>query len=151
VSVEREQSLARMRAQVTATLQAAGKSPSEIERACIEICEPLLEQAQALANTWSSDRRYGRVPSWVIDHVSPYGIAVFALLSARYTNRDGLAFPSRATIAKDLGISVPTVDKAIQELVTARAVHRERRAVPNSRNIQIVYTLIYDYGTYQRH
>ena len=83
------------------------------------------------------DGPYGRIPKWLFEkNLSPTSIAVYGLLAAKYTNtRSDIAWPSRKTISKDLGISVPTVDKALVQLQEAGALFViERKRSDGSRS-----------------
>ncbi len=62
------------------------------------------------------------VPEWLlVPGVSGNAVKLYALL-ARYTNEAGHAWPSRQTLATRMGLSVKTVDRTVQELVSAQAV-----------------------------
>jgi hypothetical protein len=70
---------------------------------------------------------FGRVPTWLLDAaVSDRGIRLFALLT-RYADREGRGFPGRRALAERLRCSVDSVDRALRELVDARAVRIEER------------------------
>lgn len=97
-------------------------------------CTPELSDAEAvrlvddLASPSESDistrsEQFGKVPVWIFDcQLSPHAISVFALLSARYADRTGIAFPGLRRIAADLHIGKQTAQRAIRELVLARAL-----------------------------
>jgi hypothetical protein len=73
------------------------------------------------------------VPLWLIEAgVSPRAIQVFALIAAKYADRDtGAATVGRAEIAKAVGVADKhTIDAAIDELSEAQAMTRERRTDP---------------------
>jgi DNA-binding transcriptional regulator YhcF (GntR family) len=62
----------------------------------------------------------------------------------RYAGADGAAFPSRTTLAVELGCSKPTIDRAIEVLVKTGWLTKERRAAGDVN----VYTLAEpDYDT----
>jgi hypothetical protein len=70
---------------------------------------------------------FGRVPTWLLDEaVSDRSIRLFALLT-RYADREGRGFPGRRTLAERLRCSVDSIDRALRELVDARAVRVEER------------------------
>jgi hypothetical protein len=52
------------------------------------------------------------------------------LVLERHADDDGLSYPSRATIAREAGLSVHTVGRAIGELVKLRLVARTKRTLP---------------------
>jgi hypothetical protein len=67
------------------------------------------------------------VPDWIVRaHVSDRAIRLFAVL-ARYADRDGRAFPNRATQAGIMCCSVDSVDRAARELVRVGALSIEPR------------------------
>lgn len=74
--------------------------------------------------------RFAIVPLWLLlTDVSNTAIRLFALLAAKYADRDGACFPSRLRLAADLRArSKRTVDTAIDELERVGAVEVERRA-----------------------
>lgn len=59
--------------------------------------------------------------------VSDRAVRLFALLAAKYADKDGRAFPSRRTLSDDLNVSMDTIDRAIAELTDAGALTSERR------------------------
>jgi hypothetical protein len=67
--------------------------------------------------------RFAIVPEWIVDRASAGAVKLFAVLGAKYADRDGLgAHPSRRRLADDLGVSMPTVDRLLRELVEAGAL-----------------------------
>jgi hypothetical protein len=73
------------------------------------------------------------VPLWLIEAgVSPRAIQVFALIAAKFADRDtGAAMVGRAEIAKAVGVADKhTIDAAIDELAAAQAMTREHRTDP---------------------
>jgi hypothetical protein len=67
------------------------------------------------------------VPEWLIDSgVSDRALRTYVVL-ARYADADGVGFPSRTTLAKRVGKSVDTVDRALAELVDVGAIVVDRR------------------------
>lgn len=67
------------------------------------------------------------VPEWVLDaEVSDRAVRLYGLL-ARYADQRGLAWPRRAVLAERLRTSVKSVDRAMAELETLRAVEVEAR------------------------
>tara|TARA_Y100000310_G_scaffold342834_1_gene447774 strand:- start:1101 stop:1856 length:756 start_codon:yes stop_codon:yes gene_type:complete len=74
--------------------------------------------------------QFGIIPRWVIDR-SPTSKAIhlLAVLACKYADREGQAYPSRKTLARDLGgVHEITVDRAIHELeeIGVLAVERNR-------------------------
>lgn len=73
--------------------------------------------------------RFATIPEWVLFHedLSHGAIRLYAVLD-RYADKDSRdAYPSRATLAGRLGVSVKTIDRALAELVDAGAVTVEHR------------------------
>lgn len=68
------------------------------------------------------------VPLWLIRRgISSTAVHLFATLAAAYCDRAGKAWPSRQTIAEEMGCSTDTVDRAVKELVSVGALIKERR------------------------
>jgi len=68
------------------------------------------------------------VPLWLVKAVSPNALSVYALLAAKWANREtNDCYPSRKVIAKEWGKSTDTVDRAIKELEGAGAIEVTRR------------------------
>jgi hypothetical protein len=81
------------------------------------------------AHVRSDIGRYGMMPEWLLTSgVSDRAIRLFAVLAAKYADRDGVAYPSRARLAKDLGLAqAKTVDAPIQELCDVGALTIRKR------------------------
>lgn len=73
-----------------------------------------------------ADATFAVVPTWVLDGAPSRAVHLYALLR-RYTDVDGLAWPSRATLASRLGCSTDTVDRAVAALERIGALTVERR------------------------
>lgn len=85
---------------------------------------------------------FGMVPLWLLRRgVSSPAIHLYALLAAAYADREGKAWPSRATLAEQMGCSVDTVDRAVRELVDAQAMFKGRRANERGGQASNVYVL----------
>lgn len=90
--------------------------------------------------------RFGIVPLWLLEsHVSDKAIRLFALLAARYADREGVAFPSLQTLARGLHIvNRRSVTAAAKELVSVGAVAIEsRRRAETDGGFLNVYQLRY--------
>lgn len=88
------------------------------------------------------------VPMWLIDAgVSGNALRLFTALAGWYTDRDtGKAHPSRSTLAKRIGVSTATVDRAAGELAELGAIAIEPRfersdGEASGRQTSNVYTL----------
>jgi len=67
------------------------------------------------------------IPEWLIDSpISDRGVRLYAIL-CRYADSDGYSWPSRSTLAKRLGRSVDSLDRAVKELVEAEVLEVEGR------------------------
>jgi hypothetical protein len=86
---------------------------------------------------------FAQIPRSVIRAVRGHwtALAVYAWLDVEYADKGGECFPSRATIAKDLGSSVDTIDRALRVLIDVGAL--KVSAVPRvDGGVRNVYTLM---------
>ena len=81
-----------------------------------------------MTDSITSDFYFAQIPEWVLySEISAQAVRLYAVLH-RYADKDGTAFPSRATLAKRLGMKSPkTVDAALIELQSIGAVTVEHR------------------------
>lgn len=71
---------------------------------------------------------YERIPHWVLFHPRMTANAVrLYLVLGSYAMGSGQAFPSRRTLAKRMGVSVPTVDAAKDVLIACGALEVQPR------------------------
>lgn len=57
------------------------------------------------------------VPLWLIQDASPRALRIYAVMAAKWADRDtGECFPFRQTIADEIGVSADTVDRGLVEL-----------------------------------
>jgi predicted transcriptional regulator len=93
-----------------------------------------------MSNKISISRRFAIVDEWVINlDISDRAFKLYAIL-ARYADNDThKAFPSRDTLAERLRCSKASVDRAVLELVDAKAIEKCHRAY-NS----VLYTVLID-------
>lgn len=83
------------------------------------------------------------VPLWVITGASASGVKLYALLAAKWADRETAScFPSKQTIASSLGVSESTVERAIKELVEIGALKVESRRRPDGSPTSNLYTLV---------
>jgi len=93
-----------------------------------------------MGNKVNISRRFAIVDEWVINlDISDRAFKLYAIL-ARYADNDThKAFPSRDTLAARLRCSKASVDRAVMELVDAKAIEKRHRAY-NS----VLYTVLID-------
>ena len=61
--------------------------------------------------------RWAVLPEWLATgDVSAHAIRMFAVLAAKYADKENVAYPSRRTLAEDMHCSLDTVDRASEEL-----------------------------------
>lgn len=61
--------------------------------------------------------RWAVVPEWLATgDVSAHAIRMFAVLAAKYADKENVAYPSRRRLAEDMRCSLDTVDRASEEL-----------------------------------
>lgn len=72
---------------------------------------------------------FGQVPAWICDfagQVGAAGIAVFCVLCI-HASKDGRCFPSLETLARETGLSKPTVIGKLKELEAAGLIKKIRK------------------------
>lgn len=82
------------------------------------------------------------VPLWLSKSASNSALRLYALVSAKYANKESQAWPSYKTISEDLGCSKSSVVRDIIELKKLGALTIENRNRPNGSPTSNVYTLI---------
>ena len=89
--------------------------------------------------------RFAIVPEWLLDtEVSPRAIRLFAVLAAKYADREtATGFPRRRVLAGAVGLSMYTLDKCIAELIDIGALSKEARHSPDGDQISNLYHLRY--------
>lgn len=90
--------------------------------------------------------RWGAVPEWLIDAgVSANAIKLFALLACKYADRHTAETrgTSRGRLAKEMGCSRPTVDRAKTELRKAGALVVAGQADEDGQQLANTYMLVY--------
>lgn len=82
------------------------------------------------------------VPEWVLTaDISSNAVRLYAVLN-RFANSSGRAWPSRRTLAEIMRLSVATVDRAKDELITIGALTVEHRTGPAGDPSSNLYTLL---------
>ena len=89
--------------------------------------------------------RLGYIPEWVMDEAGDTAIHLYVRLT-RYADRDGECWPSRATLAEKLRVSVKTIDRTVKELESLGAIEVVRRKDPENarRHLSSIYVLFVD-------
>jgi hypothetical protein len=87
--------------------------------------------------------RYGIVPEWLLaTDVSANAIRLFAVLAAKYADREGLAYPSRRRLREDMGgVSLDTIDRGVADLVRIGALSVEARRSDDGDPTSNLYTV----------
>jgi hypothetical protein len=81
---------------------------------------------------------FARMPIAVLKNttLSPWARLVHALL-IDYDTEEGGCYPGRERIANDLGASIPTIDRALNELCAARLITKKRQGRGHTNNYTI--------------
>lgn len=88
-----------------------------------------------------ADAYFAIIPEWVLDAaISPTAVRCFAVLQ-RYANNDNQCWPGRTLLAKRMRCSPDTVDRAIKELITIKAVTVTARYQPNGHQTSNLYVI----------
>lgn len=76
----------------------------------------------------TTDLRFSMVPAWVLDSgISDKAIRLYAVLAGYADSETGQAFPGRSLLAKRMGCSLKTVDRAVTELIGVGAIRKQQR------------------------
>lgn len=82
------------------------------------------------------------IPEWVLDaEISDRAIRLYAVLCRYANDQTGECFPARSTLAKRLGCSANTIDRARAELEEIGALTREQRTDGRGGQTSNLYTL----------
>jgi transcriptional regulator of heat shock response len=83
------------------------------------------------------------VPLWLLinQEVSHGAIRLYAMLSARWCDREGVANPSRHEVAEVLNCSLPTLDRWLKQLVDAHAVEVVHQKINSKQYLANLYQL----------
>ncbi len=97
----------------------------------------------ATRRRYSDTGPFSVVPEWVIDlEVSDRAVRLYAVLGRYADDAKHEGWPSRSTLAKRLGCSVDSVDRAKDELVAAGALEVEHRTKDNGEPTSNLYRII---------
>ena len=77
----------------------------------------------------TTDIKFAIVPEWFIDSgVSDKAFRLYTVLAKYADNDSGTAYPGRGALAKRMGCSRSSVDRALEELIAIGAVSKQRRS-----------------------
>jgi len=83
-----------------------------------------------------------QVPLWLLESSVHHGaIRLYAFLSAKWCDRDGLANPSRSELATALNCSTDSVDRWAKQLVGASALSVKNQKIKANQYIENAYLL----------
>ena len=87
--------------------------------------------------------QFAIVPTWLLaSGVSDRAVRLFACLAGKYADfKTQEACPSRRALATDLGCSLSSADRAIDELIRVRALAVEQRQATNGDFISNIYKI----------
>lgn len=102
-----------------------------------------IEQAMRPATVVSDVGQFAIIPTWLLmSGVSDRAVRLFACLAGKYANfKTQEAFPSRKALATDLGCSLSSADRAIDELAAVGALVVEQRQASNGDFISNIYRI----------
>ncbi len=90
----------------------------------------------------TADQHFAIIPEWVLyADISSHAVRLYATLR-RYADKQGKAHPSRQTLADNMHTSVPTVKRAIEELMEIGAIDRGERYDDDGRQTSNQYRVI---------
>lgn len=95
----------------------------------------------SVVNKLDAQVYWAPIPEWVLTApISDRAVRLYGLL-ARRANSDSQCFPSRRLLADQMRCSMSSVDRALEELVTAGAIARQAQFVDNRQTVNL-YTLL---------
>lgn len=85
------------------------------------------------------------VPHWIMRHEKITGNALRLYLQLRsYAGSKEVAWPSKKTLAKDLGVALNTIESAINALVEIGCIEYVSRFTDDGRQTSNLYTVLWD-------
>ena len=82
------------------------------------------------------------VPLWLLESSVHHGaIRLYAFLSAKWCDREGLANPSRSELATALNCSVDSIDRWAKQLVSVGALSIQKQKIKANQYIENLYLL----------
>lgn len=94
-------------------------------------------------NQINADNYFCIIPEWVLySSISSHAVRLYGTLQ-RYADKDsGKCHPSRKTLAEKCGLSLSSLDRALNELVDLGAVKKQQRVGSNGDFTSNIYTVI---------
>lgn len=88
------------------------------------------------------------VPLWILESSVHHGaVRLYALLSAKWCDRDGTANPSRSELARSLNCSVDSIDRWAKQLVSVGALAVQHQKIQAHQFIENIFLLkLFDQG-----
>jgi DNA-binding transcriptional MocR family regulator len=71
--------------------------------------------------------QFAIIPDYLLTEASPAALRVYMALALRVDHKTGLCWPSRASIARTLDVSLNTVDRALRSLEQLGAIETSHR------------------------
>mgnify|MGYP001567338677 CR=1 FL=1 len=98
---------------------------------------------------------FGQIPQWLVEaKITHTSFRVYCLMMTKYAhqlNGEDICYPSEQGMAKDLGISVHSVVRAISQLRQAGAIHVEPRKLRDGDRHYNLYHLHFEPPTSAKH
>lgn len=89
--------------------------------------------------------RFEMVPHWIMRHEKITGNALRLYLQLRsYAGSKEIAWPSKKTLAKDLGVAVNTIESAINVLLEIGCIQYEARFTNDGRQTSNLYRVLWE-------
>ena len=89
----------------------------------------------------TTDIKFATIPHWLIElGLSDKAFRLYAILSKYADNADGTSYPGRGTLARLMHCHRSSVDRAVEELVTAGCITKQVR-VKDGRYTSSLYTV----------
>lgn len=88
--------------------------------------------------------KFEQIPRWIVERADANSLRLWLILAKYADWQTGEAFPSRARLAEDLGVSLDTVDRSKKRLMEIGALTWERRGSEEKGYESNLYTLEWD-------
>jgi predicted transcriptional regulator len=89
----------------------------------------------------TADVKFAQIPHWVLElPLTDKAVRLYAILSKYADNEDRTSYPGRGTLAKLMRCHRTSVDRAVEELMAAGCISKQRRVV-DGRYTSSLYTV----------